>query len=168
MSAAAEPVLPDRLGGAPEGKRRLRLWLRLLTCATAVERRVAQRLREEFDCTLPRFDVLAALDRAGPEGLPLGELSRRLMVSQGNVTGLAARLRAEGLIEPVESADRRVQRVRLSADGAARFAVMAAAHERWIEALFAYLDEAETDRLAALLERVKRSLQATTPEELSA
>lgn len=168
MSAAPEPILPDRLGGAPDGKRRLRLWLRLLTCATAVERRVAQRLREEFDSTLPRFDFLAALERAGPEGLSLGEVSRRLMVSQGNVTGLSARLRAEGLIEAAESADRRVQRVRLSPEGRARFAVMAAAHERWIEALFADLDEAETERLAALLDRVKRSLQATTPEELSA
>lgn len=168
MSAAADPGLPDRLGGAPDGKRRLRLWLRLLTCATAVEQRVAQRLREEFDSTLPRFDVLAALERAGDDGLSLGEVSRRLMVSQGNVTGLAARLRAEGLIEAARSADRRMQRVRLSAAGRARFAVMAAAHERWIDALFADLDEAETERLAALLDRVKRSLQATTPEELTA
>src|SRR5690606_31974672 len=110
--SAVEP-LPDRLGGAPDGKRRLRLWLRLLTCATAVEQRLAQRLREDFGATLPRFDFLSALERAGEAGLTLGEVSRRLMVTQGNVTGLTARLKAEGLIEPVESPDRRVQRVRL-------------------------------------------------------
>ena len=107
-------VLPDRLGGAPDGKRSLRLWLRLLTCATTIEQRIAARLRDDFGSTLPRFDMLSALDRAGPAGLTLGEVSRKLMVTQGNVTGLSGRLRDDGLIEPGESADRRVQSVPLS------------------------------------------------------
>lgn len=164
----ATAVLPDRLGGAPDGKRSLRLWLRLLTCATTIEQRIAARLRDDFGSTLPRFDMLSALDRAGPAGLTLGEVSRKLMVTQGNVTGLAGRLRDDGLIEPCESSDRRVQRVRLSALGRERFAVMAAAHERWIEALFADVTAEEADQLIELLDRTKRSLQATTPEELSA
>ncbi len=158
--------LPDRLGGAPDGKRSLRLWLRLLTCSTAIEQRISQRLRDEFDTTLPRFDMLAALDRAGDDGLTMGETAGRLMVSNGNVTGLASRLKADRLIEPMVGPDRRVQRVRLSAAGKVRFAVMAAAHERWLEALFADLTATEADDLTRLLERTKRSLHATTPEEL--
>ena len=58
-------ALPDRLGGAPDGKRSLRLWLRLLTCSHTIEQTIAQRLRDEFGSTLPRFDMLSALDRAG-------------------------------------------------------------------------------------------------------
>ena len=171
MSAAAAALpdrpLPDRLGGAPDGKRALRLWLRLLTCSTRIEQTVAQRLRDEFDTTLPRFDMLAALDRAGAAGLTMGEAAGMLMVSNGNVTGLAARLKADGLIEAMAGTDRRVQRVRLTPLGQSRFATMARAHERWIEALFADLTESEADDLTRLLERTKRSLHATTSEELN-
>ncbi|HEY0102448.1 MAG TPA: hypothetical protein VGB60_03170, partial [Brevundimonas sp.] len=141
MSAVA--ALPDRLGGAPDGKRALRLWLRLLTCTTRIEQTIAQRLRDEFGSTLPRFDMLSALDRAGVAGLSMGEAAGMLMVSNGNVTGLASRLKADGLIESLPTADRRVQRIRLTAEGRARFAAMAAAHERWIDAVFADLSDAE-------------------------
>lgn len=164
MSAAP---LPDRLGGAPDGKRSLRLWLRLLTCATTVEQTISQRLRDEFGSTLPRFDMLSALDRAGEDGLTMGEVSRMLMVSNGNVTGLARRLKADGLIEHLPGADRRVQRVRLTANGRARFATMARAHERWIETLLAGLTGSEADDLTALLEQTKRSLRAAALEETS-
>ena len=166
MSPAAAP-LPDRLGGAPDGKRSLRLWLRLLTCTTTIEQTIAQRLRDAFGSTLPRFDMLSALDRAGEGGLTMGEVSRMLMVSNGNVTGLAQRLKADGLIEHLPGADRRVQRVRLTADGRTRFAAMAAAHERWIEALFAELTADEADDLIRLLEQTKRSLRDATHEEPS-
>jgi len=158
-------ALPDRLGGAPDGKRSLRLWLRLLTCSHTVEQTIAQRLRDEFSSTLPRFDMLSALDRAGDTGLTMGEVSRMLMVSNGNVTGLAQRLKADGLIEHLPGADRRVQRVRLTSQGRVRFAAMAAAHEHWIEALLADLTGAEADDLIRLLEQTKRSLRAAIPEE---
>ena len=163
MSAAA--ALPDRLGGAPDGKRSLRLWLRLLTGATTIEQTISQRLRDEFASTLPRFDMLSALDRAGEAGLTMGEAAGMLMVSNGNVTGLARRLKADGLIEHLPGADRRVQRVRLTAAGRARFAAMARAHERWIESLLAGLNAAEADDLTRLLEQTKRSLRAAIHEE---
>ncbi len=165
MTSAA--ALPDRLGGAPDGKRSLRLWLRLLTCTTTIEQTISQRLRDEFGSTLPRFDMLSALDRAGEAGLTMGEVSRMLMVSNGNVTGLAQRLKADGLIEHLPGADRRVQRVRLTPLGQNRFSAMARAHERWIEALFADLTETEADDLTRLLERAKRSLHGATHEELN-
>ena len=163
MSPAA--ALPDRLGGAPDGKRSLRLWLRLLTCTTTIEQTISQRLRDEFGSTLPRFDMLSALDRAGEAGLTLGEVSRMLMVSNGNVTGLAQRLKADGQIERLPGADRRVQRVRLTADGRTRFAAMAAAHERWIEGLLADLTGSEADDLIRLLEQTRRSLRSAIHEE---
>lgn len=162
MSAAA---LPDRLGGAPDGKRSLRLWLRLLTCTTTIEQTISQRLRDEFGSTLPRFDMLSALDRAGETGLTMGEAAGMLMVSNGNVTGVAQRLKADGLIEHLPGADRRVQRVRLTALGRARFGAMATAHERWIEALLADLTTAEADDLTRLLEQTKRSLRSAIHEE---
>ncbi|NJC41664.1 DNA-binding MarR family transcriptional regulator [Brevundimonas alba] len=163
MTAAAP--LPDRLGGAPDGKRSLRLWLRLLTCATTIEQTISQRLRDEFGSTLPRFDMLSALDRAGEAGLTMGEVSRMLMVSNGNVTGLSQRLKADGLIEHLPGADRRVQRVRLTAAGRTRFAAMARAHEHWIETLLGGLTGVEAEDLTALLEQTKRSLRAAVHED---
>ena len=100
-------------------KDELRLWLRLLTCKEVIETEVRRRLRDSFEVTLPRFDLLAQLDRA-PKGMTLGELSQRMMVSNGNVTGLVDRLVEQGLINRRPSPkDRRAQIVSLTAEGRA-------------------------------------------------
>ena len=141
-----------------EGKDSLRLWLRLLTCSTMIERKVRTRLRNEFDATLPRFDMMAALDRA-PDGLSMGELSRRLMVSNGNVTGVADRLAREGLVKRWSPpADRRSSRLALTARGRKEFMSIAKAHQGWIEEMMAGLNTTERDALIALLARVKLSI----------
>ena len=125
-----EPDLEYRL--TDEHHESLRLWLRLLTCTTMIERAIRQRLRDRFDITLARFDLMAQLERA-PAGLKMGELSRRLMVTGGNVTGLVDQLVGEGYVERrAVPADRRVHAVYLTPAGRARFAAMAAEHERWI------------------------------------
>lgn len=118
-----------------ESKQRLRLWLRMLRATRRVENDLRERLRAEFDTTLPRFDVLAALDRS-PDGLRMSELSKELMVSNGNVTGIVERLVADGLVQrkPTEG-DRRSTRVRLTERGQRDFTNMAAAHEGWVDAL---------------------------------
>ena len=140
------------------GKASLRLWLRLLTCSTMIEREVRTRLRREFDATLPRFDMMAALDRA-PDGLSMGELSRHLMVSNGNVTGVADRLAREGVVRRWSPpADRRSSRIALTARGRKEFTVMAKAHQGWIAEMLADLDEKERDALMALLAKVKLSI----------
>jgi DNA-binding MarR family transcriptional regulator len=138
----------------------LRLWLRLLTCTLTIERRVRARLREQFAITLPRFDLMAQLERH-PQGLKMGELSRRLMVTSGSVTGLTDQLAAEGLVErtPIP-ADRRAYRVRLTGKGKAAFDAMAAQHERWIIDMFSGLPAAERETLHALLGRLKSTLPA--------
>ncbi len=139
-------------------KSELRLWLRMLTCTNLIEAELRRRLRHGFNTTLPRFDLLAALDRA-PEGLTLGEVSERMMVSNGNVTGLAARLEAEGLVErQVATHDRRVVRLTLTAAGESVFAEQSAAHAVWLAEIFAGLPPHERDALHRLLGRTKSAL----------
>ncbi len=138
----------------------LRLWLRLLTCTSLIEASVRQVLRSEFESTLPRFDLLAQLERH-PQGLRMSELSQRLMVTGGNITALADQLETEGLLrrEPV-SDDRRAIRLRLSAAGRKRFAEMAEGHERRVVSLFEVLSHDEQRQLLALLGRLKPHLVA--------
>ncbi len=146
----------------PGHKDDLRLWLRLLTCANLMEADIRRRLRVQFNTTLPRFDLLAALHRA-PEGLTLGEVSRRMMVSNGNVTGLAARLEQEGLVERgLDAHDRRAFRLRLTERGARDFARQSRAHEGWVNALLAGLSAEERAALHGLLGRAKHSIREGT------
>ena len=139
-------------------KTELRLWLRLLTCTNLIEAELRRRLRASFNTTLPRFDLLAALDRT-PEGLTLGEISGRMMVSNGNVTGLASRLESEGLVERrTEARDRRVVRLTLTAAGGVAFAEQSAAHAAWVAEIFSGLPPHERDALHRLLGRTKSAL----------
>lgn len=143
----------------------LRLWLRLLTCTTLIERGIRRRLRERFGMTLARFDLLAQLERA-PAGLRMGELSSRLMVTGGNVTGLVAQLVAEGMVERMpEPGDRRASIVRLTGRGRDAFREMAAEHEGWVAELVDGLTSRERDRLHGLLGELKSSVRAHEPVE---
>jgi len=143
----------------------LRLWLRVLTLTNMVEGRVRRRLRTDFDVTLPRFDVMAALYDA-PGGTSMGEVSRRLMVSNGNVTGIVERLEREGLVSRrTRPDDRRSQLVRLTAEGRVAFEEMGGAHEAWISSMFSGLDEEEAGQLYDLLGKAKRSVIESAGEE---
>src|SRR5262245_55029416 len=135
----------------------LRLWLRLLTCTQLIEREVRARLRERFDTTLPRFDPMSQLWRY-PGGLKMNELSRHLMVTGGNVTGIVDLLEQERLVErAAEPADRRVFRVRLTRAGRKAFAEMARAHEGWIVELLDGLSKKEHAEVYRLLGRLKQA-----------
>jgi len=139
-----------------EHAQELRLWLRLLTCSQLIEKRVRTGLREQFDTTLPRFDLMAQLERH-PDGLKMKELSQRLMVTGGNVTGITDQLVAEGLVERVSvEGDRRAFLVRLTPEGRAGFEHMAAQHEQWIVQAFEGLSPRELDLLHKLLGKVKQ------------
>jgi len=155
--AALRLVHPDRETRArADDHRALRLWLRLLTCSQLIERHVRSRLRSRFGITLPRFDLMSQLERH-PEGLKMNELSRRMMVTGGNVTGIVDQLGKEGLVERVvEPADRRAFRVRLTRAGDKAFAEMARAHEEWVVELLARLGRRDSDALMQLLARLKQ------------
>ena len=136
----------------------LRLWLRLLSCTNQVEGRVRQNLQSSFNTTLPRFDLMAQLERA-PQGLKMSELSQRMMVTGGNVTGITDGLEKEGLVvREVDSADRRVYRVKLTAEGERQFRRMAAEHEKWVVDLFGPLPPRQKKQLMDLLGELKERL----------
>ncbi len=152
----------------PEDHRdELRLWLRLLTCSTLIEGEVRRRLRDRFDVTLPRFDLMAQLDKA-PDGMTLSDVSKRMMVSNGNVTGLVERLVESGHLDRrVSDTDRRAQVISLTDLGRAEFRTMAAEHEAWIADVFAGLSRREMEELMRLLGKAKagarRAVAGGTP-----
>jgi DNA-binding MarR family transcriptional regulator len=134
----------------------LRIWLRLLTCTQLIERQVRSRLREKFATTLPRFDLMAQLERQR-DGLKMNELSRMLMVTGGNITAIVDQLEHEGLVERLDdAADRRAFRIRLTRTGERTFAEMARAHEEWVVELLAGLSRREQEDLLKLLAKVKQ------------
>ena len=138
----------------PLSKQRLRVWLRLLDRNREILGRLRGSLRTEFDTTLPRFDVMATLDRHR-DGLRMSHLSAHLKVSNGNVTGIVDSLIHEGLItREVDSDDKRATTVRLTRHGIERFAIMARAHERWIDTMFTELDSDGLDQLSSLLDQL--------------
>ena len=140
---------------ALDPRARLRLWLRLLASTTVMERAVRRRLRAEFAVSLPRFDVLAALERA-PEGLAMGELSRRLMVSNGNATVLVSGLESDGMVRrTVSPEDRRSVTVTLTDLGRTAFSGMAEAHAGWVDELLGGLGDDEVEQLSELLHRAR-------------
>ncbi|HXZ91308.1 MAG TPA: MarR family transcriptional regulator [Burkholderiales bacterium] len=157
LRQAAASGREDRESGSrADDHRALRLWLRLLTCTQLIEGQVRGRLRERFATTLPRFDLMSQLERH-PQGLKMNELSRRMMVTGGNVTGIVDQLAAEGLVErQADPADRRALRVRLTRAGEREFAEMARAHEEWIVATLAGLSRREHAELFRLLAKVKQ------------
>lgn len=140
----------------------LRLWLRMLACTNLIEAEVRRRLRERFDVTLPRFDLMAQLDRA-PQGLTLSNISKRMMVSNGNVTGLVDRLVETGHLERrAAPRDGRARLISLTPLGRAEFRAMAAEHETWIADMFSGLRPGDVADLLRLLAKTKRSAAAAS------
>jgi DNA-binding MarR family transcriptional regulator len=152
---------PDRLAdresiARSEDHHALRIWLRLLTCTQLIERQVRSRLREQFGSTLPRFDLMAQLERHR-DGLKMNELSRLLMVTGGNITAIVDQLETEDLVERLDDTeDRRAWLIRLTSAGRKSFAEMARAHEEWVVELLAGLSRREQDDLLKLLAKVKQ------------
>ena len=160
MANADRSMFAEPQEGAPHSKQSLRLWLKLLGCTLIVEKRLRARLDADFATTLPRFDVLAALERH-PAGLRMSALSEFLMVSNGNVTGVVSRLIEDGLVtRTVDREDRRSANVRLTRKGRESFLKMAAANERWMDAMFADLSHSQIEELMRLLSQVRRSIDA--------
>lgn len=137
---------------APQAsKERLRLWIRLLRASRIVENELQGRLKREFETTLPRFDVMAALNRA-PDGMLMSDLSRYLLVSNGNVTGIVDRLVSDGYVARTRrDGDRRTSIVTLTEQGTEVFRAMAAEHEGWIDELLGGIGEQDARRLSTML-----------------
>jgi DNA-binding MarR family transcriptional regulator len=150
-------AIREKHGGTLGDRSSVRLWLRLLSCTMAIEKDVQRRLSAR-GATLARFDVLAALDRRR-EGMNMGALSRALLVSKGNVTQLVQKLAKDGLVRIAPCPqDRRASIVRLTAQGRADFAGLAAAHHDWIDGLLAGVDSGTRETLYQALGMLKRSI----------
>jgi len=139
----------------PQDHGDVKLWLRLLACSTQIEQEIRDRLRQRFATSLPRFDYLAQLERH-PAGLRMNVLSRYLMVTGGNVTGLTDQLVADGLVTRLaDPKDRRSSIVKLTAQGRKHFLLMAEEHERWLIELLSGFERAHKDGLYELLGRLR-------------
>ncbi|HKX79248.1 MAG TPA: MarR family transcriptional regulator [Novosphingobium sp.] len=137
----------------------LRLWVRLLDCAKIIEKRLRRNFQEQFDTTLPRFDVLATLARA-PEGLNMGALSRALLVSNGNVTAIVRQLHEQGLISSQpDPSDRRSAIVALTPEGRTQFDALATAHRGWVEDALKAFPADRQEQLLALLTELKSHIR---------
>jgi DNA-binding MarR family transcriptional regulator len=151
----AVPMFDMETRVTAEHHQSLKLWLRMLSITTRIGNEIRVRLREQFDVTLPRFDLMAQLHRH-PEGLRMGELSKRMMVTGGNITGITDQLEEEKLVVRVHNAaDRRVYSVKLTAAGRRAFAKMAAVHEGWIDELMEGLSAQEKGKLIHMLSQLK-------------
>ncbi len=147
----------EKHDGALGDRSSVRVWLRLLSCTMAIEKEVQRRFSER-GMTLPRFDVLAALDRH-PEGMPMGALSQALLVSNGNVTQLVQKLVRDGLVEMQKlPSDRRSSIVRLTFEGHQQFRKLARAHNDWIDQMLADLNFTQRERLYVALGVLKLSI----------
>ncbi len=136
-------------------KRRLKMWIRLLAVTRSAENALREHLRVNHDTTLPRFDVMAALWRRR-DGVTMSELSRLLLVSNGNATTVVDRLEADGLVaRRASETDRRIVQVALTAEGLKTFEALAASHEAEVARLFAGLSEADIDTLTEILKRTR-------------
>ena len=149
----------DKHGGAPHSTASLQLWLRLSSCATVVEKRIRARLEEEFGTTLPRFEVLAAIG-SHPTGPTMSQLSRSMMVSNGNVTGVVNRLIVDRLVvRTTDGKDRRVATVRLTRRGRAWLTKMEQSQERWVDRMFADLSDERLEHLMGMLSTLRSSVE---------
>jgi DNA-binding MarR family transcriptional regulator len=143
----------------------LRLWLRMLSCTALIEGEIRSRLRTEFGITLPRFDLMAQLERH-PDGLRMGELSKRMMVTGGNITGITDQLEQENLVARVpDPKDRRAYSVKLTAEGRRAFKRMASVHEGWITELLSGIGGPDKEKLIELLSQVKQHLNEPSAED---
>jgi DNA-binding MarR family transcriptional regulator len=141
----------------------LKLWLRMLSCTTKIENEIRSRLRTQFGITLPRFDLMAQLERY-PDGLRMGELSKLMMVTGGNVTGITDQLEQEGLVARVpDPKDGRAFSVKLTQAGREAFEQMAAVHEQWIAEMLQDISADDKTHLIDLLSQMKSHLNKEQP-----
>lgn len=154
----------DKVSSHSRSKEGIRTWLRLLSCEKSIEQRLRSRFRDHFTVTLPQFDVLSELQRAG-KPLTMSQLSGELMVSNGNITGVVDRLAKAGYVSRDRCPkDRRIQFIALTARGAKEFRRMARCHEQWMGELLAGLTLEDMTGLQALLLKARRSVTSATPD----
>jgi Transcriptional regulators len=153
-----EALQPDRESWAdPKDALDLRLCLRLLACGTLIENTTRSMMRSDFGSTLPRFDLMAHLSTA-PRGMRMSDLSRRMMVTNGNITGIVDQLERDGMVERQKvDSDRRSSLIRLTPEGRQNFRRMSSAYKVWVRELFSGMPAAKLQQLFELLGELKQA-----------
>ncbi len=158
-------IFERKMENIPRDKDGLRLWLRIVACTQMVEQEIRFMLREQFSMTLPRFELLAALDRV-PDGLTMGELSRWLMVTKGNITGIAERLSEDGFIKRQPTPmDRRSFVVTLTPRGRKLFKEMETEYERLLDEVFREISIEDFDSFTGVLAKVKEVIETLREQQ---
>ena len=161
LAAVGDSQADRESWASPSDALDLRLWLRMHTCATLVENRIRSQMRTSFDTTLPRFDLMAQL-AAAPRGIKMSELSRRMMVTNGNITGITDQLERDGLVERIKvDTDRRSCLIRMTPRGRQSFRRMSGAYQEWISDMFKGMPADRQELLFELLGELKESGMAT-------
>lgn len=151
--------MPDNAEQETDTKK-LSLWIRLISNSNIIEKEIRNLFRSEFGVTLPRFDLMSTLYRE-QGGLTMGELSKRMLVSNGNVTGIVERLQKEGLVKRwVLPTDRRIYSVGLTPRGRTDFKVMADRHKEWIGDILGDLNDEELGPMIQMMDRLREALRA--------
>lgn len=139
--------------------KKLSLWIRIATNSNIIEKEIRHLFRAEFGVTLPRFDLMSALYRE-TGGLTMGELSKRMLVSNGNVTGIVERLQKEGLVKRwVLPTDRRIYSVGLTPKGRTDFKIMADRHKEWIDDILGDMNDKDLTLLIQIMDRMREILK---------
>lgn len=140
------------------GRDSLRLWLQLITLTTVVEKKIRRNFKTEFETTLPRFDIMATLERSGQK-MTMGELTKRLLVSKGNVTGVVASLEKQGLLKRERDLDdKRTHYLSLTVKGRREFEAQAKAHQGWVNDYFSGMEMGELSVMVEQLSRLKETI----------
>lgn len=161
--SSTHPDLPDLEGRLkPSACHHLRTWLRYLSCGRLIENEIRSRLRREFNTTLPRYEVMAQLEQF-PQGIKMSDLSRHMMVTNGNITGIADQLVKEGLVQRTQlPRDRRSSLLKLTTKGQKQLDAMSDTHNEWVCSVFGKLSESQIDAMMSSLEELKKHSQDFT------
>jgi MarR family 2-MHQ and catechol resistance regulon transcriptional repressor len=135
----------------------LGMWVKLVRATATFGKFSGDNIRS-FGLTEPQFGVLECLGHLGP--LTLGEISRKQLVSGGNITCVIDNLEKEGLVERQHSLkDRRTIVARLTSKGKKMFDDIFTQHARRIAEIAAVLNESEQQQLSILLKKLGTELQ---------
>ncbi len=150
-------VLPDLEGRlSPTSCQHLRTWLRYLSCGRLIENEIRSRLRREFNTTLPRYEVMAQLEQF-PHGIKMSDLSRHMMVTNGNITGIADQLIKDGLVQRIKlPSDRRSSILKLTKKGLQQLHAISAAHNEWVCDVFGKLSDTHLNAMMSSLDELKK------------
>lgn len=155
--------MKDRQNYGKRAEIALQLWVKLARAASTMGKMSAENIKG-FGLTEPQFAVIECLGHLGP--LSHTELSRKMLVTGGNITCVIDNLQKENLVERIQDKkDRRVSSVKLTAKGKKLFREKFVEHAKFIATISSVLSEQEQRQLSSLLKKFGLGLKQQFPEK---